>query len=246
MNRKTFAVTLFYLAAIMVGFATVSSAVQVEVQPPIFLNAAEVLPGELLRGSNYTVEQKVVNDGLINTYTLTTDYGPTTVESTGRLLMRIDELKALAVMEDVDRKGIFGEAVVKGVKAPVQTVVELVQEPVETGRNIVAGAGRFFSNIGNAIVSEDPSQDNALKVALGYDVAKRQFAFAFGIDPYTTYEPVAERLGEISRAAVAGENVGEPVQRKVGAEGRAGRGRQRPRHGPQNFGNGQGAEGTGA
>jgi len=204
MNKKVVAVTLFCLAAVTVGSGEVSKAVAVEMQPPIFLNAAEVLPGDLLRGSNYTVEQKIINDGLINTYTLTTDYGPVTVESTGRLLMRINELKALAVMEDVDRKGIFGEAVVKGVKAPVQTVVELVQEPVETGKNIVAGAGRFFSNIGNAIVSEDPSQDNALKVALGYDVAKRQFAFAFGIDPYTTYEPVVDRLGAIARAAVAG------------------------------------------
>jgi len=39
---------------------------------------------------------------------------------------------------------------------------------------------------------------------LGCDVAKRKFAFEFGIDPYTDCDPVADRLGEIARAAVAG------------------------------------------
>jgi len=175
-----------------------------EIQPPVALNAADVLPQRLLKGSNYTIVDPVRNDGLINTYSLSTSYGPITVESTAQLMIRIGELKAMQAMEEVDRKGVFGDAVIRGVKAPVQTVVELVQAPVDTTKNIVKGAGRFFSNIGASIVSDDPSQDNALKVALGYDVAKRQFAFEFGIDPYTSYEPVVKELGEIARAATAG------------------------------------------
>ncbi|SHO50392.1 hypothetical protein [Desulfopila aestuarii] len=178
--------------------------VQAETQLPVALSAADVLSEELLKGNNYTIVDPVRNDGLINTYSLSTSYGPIMVESTAQLMMRLGELKAMQAMEEVDRKGIFGDAVIKGVKAPVQTVVELVQEPVETSKNIVKGAGRFFSNIGASIVSDDPSQDNALKVALGYDVAKRQFAFEFGIDPYTSYEPVVKELGEIARAATAG------------------------------------------
>ena len=58
--------------------------------------------------------------------------------------------------------------------------------------------------MGSSIFSDDPDQDNVVKVALGYDAAKRQFAFEFGIDPYTDYDPVVDRLGEIARAAVAG------------------------------------------
>lgn len=174
------------------------------VTPPIVLNVTDILPEAMIKGHNYTIDNDVQNDGLINTYRLTTDYGLTTVESTTQLMMRISELKALEAMEEVDRKGVFGDSLVKSAKAPVDTVVELVQDPVETGSNIVKGAGRFLSNIGNSIVSDDPNQDNALKVALGYDVAKRQFAFEFGIDPYTTYEPVVDRLGEIARAGVAG------------------------------------------
>lgn len=61
-----------------------------------------------------------------------------------------------------------------------------------------------MSNVGTSIFSDDPDQDNVVKVALGYDVAKRKFAFEFGIDPYTDYDPAVDRLGEIARAAVAG------------------------------------------
>jgi hypothetical protein len=41
-------------------------------------------------------------------------------------------------------------------------------------------------------------------VAIGYDVAKRNFAYEMDINPYTTNEPVADRLGAIAQASVAG------------------------------------------
>lgn len=173
-------------------------------QPPVNLNAQETLPQNLLKGGNYKVEGKVKNDGFMNQYTLNTDYGTSKVESTAELLIRINELNALVIMEEMDRKEVFGDALVEGVKATVKGAAELVTSPVETSKDIVKGTGQFLSNVGNSIFSDDPDQDNVVKVALGYDVAKRQFAFEFGIDPYTNYEPVVNRLGEIARAAVAG------------------------------------------
>jgi hypothetical protein len=158
----------------------------------------------LLKGEHYTIKEQAVNDGFINTYVLDTDYGPLKVESTAELMIRIDELNAIAIMEEMDRKGVFGDAVVKGVKAPFKMVADLVKEPVDTSKDVAKGTGHFFSSVGRAIVSDDPDQDNVLKVAVGYDAAKRQYAYEFGIDPYTSYEPVRDKLGQISRASVAG------------------------------------------
>jgi hypothetical protein len=107
-------------------------------------------------------------------------------------------------MEEMDRKEVFGDALAAGAKGTVKGAVELVQSPIETSKNIVKGTGQFLSNVGDSIFGDDPDQDNVVKVALGYDVAKRRFAFEFGIDPYTDYDPVVDRLGEIARAAVAG------------------------------------------
>ena len=52
------------------------------VQTPIILNAKDILPQGLLQGKNYKVEGKVRNDGLINMYHLSTNYGPLAVEGT--------------------------------------------------------------------------------------------------------------------------------------------------------------------
>jgi len=199
-----FALLIFVLANAIPAWFVYAAESKDYVQPPITLSAKDVLPKDLLQGENYRVEDKVKNDGLINAYSLSTNYGPLTVESTAELLIRITELKALTVMEEMDRKEVFGDALAAGAKGTVKGAVELVKSPIETSKNIVKGTGQFLSNVGDSIFGDDPDQDNVVKVALGYDVAKRQFAFEFGIDPYTDYDPVVDRLGEIARAAVAG------------------------------------------
>jgi hypothetical protein len=173
-------------------------------KPPITLSAQDILPAEKLKGANFKVDDKVENDGVINSYTVNTDYGVLQTEGTAELLVRIAELNALITMEELDRGDVFKESVGKGIKATGEGIKELVTDPIDTTKDIVKGTGQFFSNIGQAFVSDNPHQDNALKVALGYDVAKRQFAYEFGINPYSAYEPVTDRLGEIARAAVAG------------------------------------------
>jgi hypothetical protein len=206
MKKRTVVPTLMVcvLAHAISSWSVPAVGAEEYMQPPVTINAQDALPQNLLKGGNYKIEDKVENDGLINTYQLTTDYGPLKVVSTTELLIRITELNALVIMEEMDRKEVFGDALVEGTKATVKGVAELVTSPVETGKNIVKGTGQFLSNVGDSLFSDDPDQDNVVKVALGYDVAKRQFAFEFGIDPYTNYEPVVNRLGEIARAAVAG------------------------------------------
>ncbi len=173
-------------------------------QTPIMLKTADLLPASLIKGDNYRIAETVQNDGVINTYQLDTDDGFIFVESTAELLVRINELKALAKMNEMERKGVFKDSLVSGVKAPVKLVGNLVTSPVESTKNIAKGTGGFISNVGRSIFSRDPHQDNVLKVALGYDATKRKFAYEFMINPYSDYDPVVLRLGTISKAAVTG------------------------------------------
>ena len=179
-------------------------ASQDTVQTPIILNAADILPKDLLQGENYKIKSEVKNDGIFNTYELDTDYGQITVESDSILKLRIAELKALKSMEELQQSEAFVEAVGNSAKGTIKGAGKMVTSPVETSKNIVKGTGRYLSNLGRSFFSDDPDQDNAVSVAIGYDVTKRQYAFEYGIDPYTRYEPVTNRLGEISRASVAG------------------------------------------
>ncbi len=186
------------------GSAAAGDTMTDYLQIPVILNAKDVLPKDILQGENYQIDYIVKNDGFINTYQLDTDYGPLEVESTAELMIRINELRALKGMEEVERSEVFGEAIKKGITAPFKGAAQMVRSPIQTTKGIIKGTGRFFSNVGRSIVSDDPHQDNVLKVALGYDAAKRAFAYEFAIDPYSSYDPAMSRLGQIARTAVAG------------------------------------------
>lgn len=207
MNTKYSALIPAIFFVVMAASVTVNGAEQRNAEfltSPIVLHAKDVLPAKLIRGNNYVINDRVQNDGLINTYELKTPYGSVTVESTEQLMARINELNAIQVMAEMDRQKVFGDALVAGVKAPVKGAINLVKAPVETTKGAIEGAGRFLSNIGRSVMSDDPHQDNAIKVALGYDAAKRGFAYEFGINPYSSYEPAMSKLGEIAQASVAG------------------------------------------
>ena len=173
-------------------------------QTPILLKASELLPANLIKGDNYRIAETVQNDGVINTYQLDTNDGFIFVESTAELLVRINELKALTKMNEMERSGVFKDSLISGVKAPVKLAGNLVTSPIQSSKDIVKGTGGFISNVGRSIFSRDPHQDNVLKVALGYDATKRKFAYEFLINPYSDYDPVVLRLGTISKAAVTG------------------------------------------
>lgn len=193
------------IGIIVAAWSGASVASDTKLQPlPIILKSKDVLEKDLLQGENYTINPSVMNDGLINTYHLTTDYGSFEMESTAGLMNRLNELNALRKMEALEQSGVFKDSLVEGVKAPISGVVDLVKSPIETTKGFISGTGKFLSNMGHAIVSDDPNQDNVLKVAIGYDAAKRAYAYEFGINPYSSYEPLINRLGQIARSAVAG------------------------------------------
>ncbi len=192
------------LAGVLLCGALAVAGNEVYQNAPATLQASKCLPQNLLQGINYKISEEVRNDGAINTYLVNTNDGFFYIESDAKLLVRINELNALPKMKELSRQGVFKDSLVSGVKAPFKLAGELITSPIESGKNIVKGTGDFFSNVGRSIYSSDPYQANILKVALGYDSAKRAYAFEFGINPYTKYEPVEARLNEISRAAVAG------------------------------------------
>jgi hypothetical protein len=173
-------------------------------QTPIKLQASKVLAKDLLRGDNYTVNESVENDGLVNIYMLEPGEDEIRVETTALLLIRISELRALKVLEEMSGSEEFMKGVGEAVVAPVKGAAAMVTAPVETTKGIVKGTGRFFSNVGRSITSKDPHQENVVGAALGYDATKRAYAFEFGVDPYTSFEPLANRLGTIAKSSVAG------------------------------------------
>jgi hypothetical protein len=195
----------FGVALLLWGIGFVSTALTQDFQQvPIILQAPDVLPSQFLKGSNYKVADAVRNDGFINTYDLQTSFGNLTIESTALVLIRINELKAIERMEQLKKTDVYTEALKKSATAPIKTAEGLVTDPVETTKGVVTGVGRFFGDVGRSIVSDDPHQAGVLKTATGQASSKREFAYEFGVDPYSTFQPLQKALDEITMTAGAG------------------------------------------
>jgi hypothetical protein len=148
--------------------------------------------------------QSTPNDGLINTYKLETVYGAIQVETTAMLRIRLNELDAIVRMEQLKGTSVYGEAAKKAGKSPFKAAKDIIISPIDTTKNMVSGVGRWFSDVGRAAVSSDPYQEGVIKTAVGHAAVPRQFAAEFGVDPYTSFEPLATELNDVAWTATSG------------------------------------------
>jgi hypothetical protein len=171
---------------------------------PIELQVSSILPKDVLAGLDYRIKETVLNDGFVNIYELDTTYGLVRVESTALLMIRLNEIKALHRMEELKKTQVFKDALKEAAKGPLRTAKGLVTAPVKTVTGTVTGIGRWFSDVGRAVVSSDPYQEGAVKTAIGYAAAKRNFAYEFGVDSYSSFKPLEEALNDIAWTATGG------------------------------------------
>jgi hypothetical protein len=204
------AVACVFSAVVLVG--STGAAVAEDAPPgpldfqstPHTLSAADIFEDSVLSGPNYKINDVVMNDGLINTYDVETVYGAIRVETTSMLQIRLNELDAIVRMEQLKGTSVYGDAAKKAGKSPFTAAKDLVLSPIDTTKNVVSGVGRWFSDVGRAAVSSDPHQEGVFKTAVGHAAVQRQFAVEFGVDPYTSFEPLATELNDVAWTATGG------------------------------------------
>lgn len=195
-----------FAAVCATGVLTLAVVPTLYAQPsePGSVKTADILPPEALRGSNYSVAETARNDGLINTYKVSTDFGVISVESTALLLKRLQEMRAIERLGQLKKSDVYINALKSSAVAPIETAKGLVTAPIETTEGVVTGVGRWFRDVGSSITSTDPHKENIAENALGHSKAKRQFAFEFGVDPYSPFQPLQVALDDVAWAATGG------------------------------------------
>jgi hypothetical protein len=183
------------LLALAAGFATA----QDYERPPSYTPAAAL--GAAARGPNYVVLSPVDSDGALRRYTVRTPYGD--FKTTGDQLMRarIKELNALNALEKTNAAQKFGEAAVKAGLSPVIFAGNLIARPVDTTQNTIAGVGQFVNGVGSGFNNMGKSRDDAVASITGASKQKREIATQLGVDPYTDFKPLSNKLDNLSGAA---------------------------------------------
>jgi hypothetical protein len=181
-----------------------ASAQNLGERPPTF-SASQLFRGQKLTGPNYQISEFVQNDGFLNIYTVTVEGRSYRVAGNAMMRERLRELRALQQMEAMKRTDVYKKALKKSALGPLSTAKNMITSPVSTIKGIGSGIGSMFGSVSHSLFGGASDQEEGvLKTALGFAAAKRKFAHRFGIDPYTSFPPIKERLDELAWSGVAG------------------------------------------
>ncbi len=207
------------LAAIILGQAAIAQA-PAPYEQGALLNAADLLPAELLRGDSHRVRDQVVTDGYMAHFEIDSDFGTFTAIGVPQVKTRIAEIEAIRKLVETSKGDLFAEGLKRSIEQPIDAVKNIVTHPVDSVKQAPATVGHFFTKVGSAIgraggrvkdsiENDTPSPSgteigNAAKNAAGFDKAKLDTAKQLGIDPYSDNARLQEEMDKVTWAFFAG------------------------------------------
>jgi hypothetical protein len=165
---------------------------------------AQFFLGPTVIGSNYKVKPAVHSDGMMRIFDVETTYGQfqfAGVEFTKMRLRELDAAAALDKMSQSDRfMGAFGHAAI----APVQFGANLITNPVDTINRSMSGVANMFERGAASLSTTRADRDNIFDSLVGVSDTQRELAVELGVDPYSDFPPLAERLKQMAQAMAGG------------------------------------------
>jgi hypothetical protein len=216
--------------------AAVAVAREGDESPPRFTAAALLTPG-VLKGPHYRVDDAVRTEGYFHEFSISSDFGPFKAVGRSELAVRIQEIAALAALQDVSKTEVFLSAAGQSVVKVGQSAAAVVTDPGGSVKGMGAGIKRVGVNLGrrtksavssdsdaNAAGSDETTNKDSAGAAaansvLGVTGAMRRWAEKVGVDPYTTNAVLQKALADIAKVDAAGSiatKVVVPIPAAVG------------------------------
>ena len=192
------------------------------------LAGSELAPASLLKGPLHTVAEPVTLDGFFGRFVIESNYGKFSVLGVNMLAVRVNELRAIEVLKQVENSQAFQDSLVRSAQAPIQFVQSAVTNPVGTVENVGQGLGNvlgrigFLARSGAQSVTDSTNRVSPAVSALppapagetipsaftgdpfGYNKARRDWARQLNVDPYTSNPVLRPLLDNAASASFAG------------------------------------------
>jgi hypothetical protein len=204
MGRRAFIAALG--GAALGALAACTSAAALETVKP---EAAQKFLGPAFTGPNYTVKPLARSDGIMRIFDVETPYGQYQFDGAEFAKMRLQELKATATLEKVSQSEAFVAAFGRTALAPAKYGVDLITNPVDTIGRSLGGVANMFDRVGAGLANNRADRDNLPDSLLGVSDSQRELAVELGVDPYSDFPPLAEKLKQVAGALAGG---GLPVK----------------------------------
>lgn len=177
---------------------------------PEVLIASEILPPELSIGKNFSVSGELAKPE--DTITKGFTYRSEIVSSVGRfkaycidmLRIRIQEIKAIGILQEIKKKNAFDNTLEKVGKSPYSGVMELILHPVDTLTGVPKGGWRFITRSGEMVKGGPEGREGRSGDALAdFSKLKRRYAYKLGVDAYSTNKVLQKELNSVTWAGLA-------------------------------------------
>lgn len=166
--------------------------------PPVFA-PNEVLPAQLLEGPNHRVIGRASAEGYCFTFEIWSRFGRYKALSLDMLKVRIQEINALAVCEQLEKDPQFLTGLTTYLEDTSAGLEEAATNPLQAIANIPLGLGKFFESV-QAAVQYEPGGRTAPETYGGLinSAEKRRLAMQLQVDPDTDNELLQSHLNDIA------------------------------------------------
>jgi hypothetical protein len=215
----------------LLALASTALAVAAAYEAPRAFKASEILKPPEIKGPHFQVAPDVPTEGYLHVFSIKTDYGPLEAEGKAMLLFRLNEVGALAQLDEVSKSAVFVKAAGTSVLNVGKGVASAVTDPGATAKGVGGGVKRFGTNLGrkakrtgdkavDSVTSDDEKKaeggeksttDKAAAAGtgvaysvLGVNSAARKWAQKVGADPYTSNPILKKALTDIGKIDKAG------------------------------------------
>jgi hypothetical protein len=192
------------------------------------LAGSDLAPAALLKGPLHTVAEPIAMEGFFGRFVIESKYSKFSVLGANMLGVRVNELRAIETLQEVQKSQAFQDSLVRAASAPVQLVQSAVTDPLGTVETVGQGLGNVLGRIGflarsgaqsvaDSTSSASPAEPGlppapsgeAMPSAFtgdpfGYNKARRDWARQLNIDPYTSNPVLRPLLDNASAASFAG------------------------------------------
>ena len=178
-------------------------------EAPHPIPVADAVPEPLRAGEGFQVADPVYADGYAERFTVKSDrFGSFEADCEYMLPFRVQEVRALGALAQIDSSEAFTDAVVASVKAPFEVAKDLVTEPGETLEGAGEGAKKAFNKakgwLGGDRRDRADTEDSAFTEALGVSRRKRKLAGALGVNPYSSNQKLQDELDRVAWWSASG------------------------------------------
>jgi len=183
-------------------------------ETPQLWPAAKFLPGAELAGEGWEIEPTVSNDGIYNTWGVSSEVGPYQITGDERLFELLVEIEATIRLQEISKGREFARGLGDAGKAQWDAVMGVATAPVETVKKLPEGASRFLGRIGNTVkhtvqgtldIDTNATPAETAREIFGVEKAKRLIAADLGVNPFSHNPALQRALNQVATVRALGK-----------------------------------------